>query len=304
METNDRMNIIRTILEREQLRPLTRTARLLQKPLRTLPYYLLAGMSHLKPFAVSFKTLWGTNMTSYLPEGNTFFYYGYCEANLTNFFLRYLREDMIVLDIGAHVGIYTMLASELVGDTGQVHSFEPTPSTFTILAKNTSALGNVTITNAAVSSSKRTLTFSDYGAGYSAYNSASSAGGQGIHRQPRVISVASTTIDDYCNSVMIHPSLIKIDAEGFESEVLFGGTKIFDVTTNNRPLVTIEVAGEAEWAKNRHDSFSFLTSHDYVPYTLLPDGTITPHSIQESYRYDNLLFVPRERMSEIEHSLL
>jgi FkbM family methyltransferase len=305
MTNEAREHIITTILEHEKLRPLSRLHRLLRKPLQTFPYYILAGLSHIKPFPLTFTTLWGTKMTSYLPEGNTFYYYGCCEANLTNFFLRYLHSGMTVLDIGAHVGIYSMLASELVEATGKVHSFEPTPSTFTLLNKNTEQLGNVVTNNIAVSSSERTLTFSDYGAGYSAYNSASSSGGQGIHKHARTLSVQSTTIDAYCTKNELQPDLIKIDAEGFESEVLQGGQKLFSVQTSLvRPLITLEVAGEKEWAKNRQDSFAFLEKNNYLPFTILTDGTILPHTLKDSYRYDNLLFIPKERIAETQHILI
>jgi FkbM family methyltransferase len=305
MTNETKKNLIATIVEREELRPLTRFRRLLRRPLQTFPYYILAGLSHIKPFPLTFKTLWGTKMTSYLPEGNTFYYYGCCEANLTNFFLRYVRSGMTVLDIGAHVGIYSMLASELIEATGSVHSFEPTPSTFSLLRKNTASLPNVVANNTAVSRSKQMLTFSDYGAGYSAYNSASSSGGQGITRHARTISVESTTIDAYCAENNLQPDLIKIDAEGFESEVLEGGHELISGQSGViRPLITLEVAGGTKWAQNRQDSFAFLEKHLYVPFTILTDGNILPHTLKDTYRYDNLLFIPQERVAKTQHALI
>jgi hypothetical protein len=172
----NRQSLIATVLAHEALRPLSRVARLLRDPLHAFPYYLLATLSHIKPYRISFRTLWGTRMTCYLPEGNTFFYYGYCEANLTNFFIRYVEQGMTIIDVGAHVGIYSMLNSELVGQSGSVYSFEPTPWTFRILTENTKKLPNVTIYNQAISETKQTLTFADYGPGYGAYNSANKSG--------------------------------------------------------------------------------------------------------------------------------
>src|SRR6266481_6347719 len=40
---------------------------------------------------------------------------------------RFLRPGMVVLDIGAHNGFYTMLAARRVGNSGQVIAFEPSP---------------------------------------------------------------------------------------------------------------------------------------------------------------------------------
>ena len=91
MNKNKKEKIIEKITEREKLRPLSRGERLIKVPVRTFFYYILAVLGHIKPYKLTFQTLWGTRMTSYLPEGNTFYYYGYCEANLTNFLLRFLK---------------------------------------------------------------------------------------------------------------------------------------------------------------------------------------------------------------------
>jgi FkbM family methyltransferase len=238
-------------------------------------------------------------MTASLPEGNTFYYYGYCEANLTNFFLRYLSDDMVLFDIGAHVGFYSMLGSALLSTDGQVHSFEPTPSTFATLTKNTSGLTNVTRHNVAMGSTVGTTTFSDYGPGYSAYNTATPGGGQGISRTPIMISIPVTTLDTVCRDTGLMPDVIKIDAEGFEPEILKGATSLLSLQNPSRPLLTLEVAGGEEWAENRAEAFHILNSNHYLPYTITTDGYLVAHTLQAEYTYDNLLFVPAERENQI-----
>lgn len=300
MTPEQRKKILAIIAEREKLRPLARLPRLIRAPLRTLPYYVLAALSHLRPFPLSFKTLWGTTMTSYLPEGNTFYYYGYCEANVTSFFLRHLKEKMVIIDVGAHVGIYTMLAAELVGSSGEVHSFEPTPSTYRILEKNTSSLKQVKVNNLALSDKIGTVCFMDYGAGYSAYNTASTSGGQGLSKTAVGITVPTTTLNSYCIDKKLKPSLIKLDAEGFESAIIRGTTMLISKDSKTqRPLIILEVAGGTEWDSNRKESFALLENESYSPYTLNADGTVTKHTYLNNYTYDNLLFVPPERMDEL-----
>ena len=109
--------MIRIIVKREKLRPLGRLTRLFLDPIRTLPYYTLATLSHIKPYKISFKTLWRDMMTGYLPESNTFYYYGYCEANLTSFLLRFLKEGTTFIDVGAissaTLRFYRVLSSTL-----------------------------------------------------------------------------------------------------------------------------------------------------------------------------------------------
>src|SRR5277367_4156815 len=49
------------------------------------------------------------------------------EKSEVNFVQQYLRSGMTVLDIGAHHGLYTLLASLRVGERGRVIAFEPSP---------------------------------------------------------------------------------------------------------------------------------------------------------------------------------
>lgn len=304
MTKEKRQILINTVIERETLRPLKRWARLKRKPLRTLPYYLLAALSHLRPFPLTFQTLWGTKMTSYLPEGNTFLYYGFCEANVTNFFLRYVQEGMTIFDVGAHVGIYSMLASELVGDSGSVHSFEPTPSTFVFLQKNTASLPNVHINQKAVSDTETKITLLDYGPGYGAYNTASQHGAQGITKSGTTITVVTISLDTYAHQHNLSPDLLKLDAEGFESVVLKGSEGLLNQNNAKRPLIILEVAGGDEWSENRQKCFTLLKNSNYKTYTMSTDGTLTEHNYEKSYEYDNLLFIPHERTEEVLTAIL
>lgn len=291
MKEEQKKRIIKTILARETLRPLGRVERLMRVPFRTFLYYILATLGHIKPYKLSFKTLWGTTMTSYLPEGNTFYYYGYCEANLTNFLLRFLKKGDIVVDVGAHVGIYSMLASALVGEEGQVHSFEPTPWTFKLLERNTKKLNNVTLNNKAVSNTEGSISFKDYGPGYGAYNTAHKSGST-LEKKAKTVQVETVILDDYCKGKVISPTFIKLDAEGFEFAILNGMNYLLEQV---RPLVTLEVAGGDEWSDNCKKSIQFLLDKKYKPYEMATDGYIAPHAIQQNYTYDNLLFIPEEK---------
>jgi FkbM family methyltransferase len=304
MNTKERKELIDTIIKREQLRLLNRTSRLLHDPINALPYYILATCARIKPFRMTFKTLWHTHMTCFLPEGNTFYYYGYCEANLTNFFTRYTQEGMVCMDVGAHVGIYSMLFSELTGKKGSVHSFEPTPWTFELLKENTKKLSNVHINNNAIAETKRTLIFADYGPGYGAYNSAHSGGAPALDKQPDISQIDSISLDNYCSQNSIIPNIIKIDSEGFEFEVLSGAKSLLLDYNKQRPLVTIEVANGEEWADNRNKAFAFLQSANYTAYEINVSGHITPHHERTMYEYDNLLFIPTERIDELKKLII
>src|SRR5262249_9407263 len=51
-------------------------------------------------------------------------------------YLSLIRRGDVVLDIGANIGYFTMLFSDLVGKKGEVHAFEPIPGTFGELSRN------------------------------------------------------------------------------------------------------------------------------------------------------------------------
>ncbi|MFA6158123.1 MAG: FkbM family methyltransferase [Candidatus Paceibacterota bacterium] len=306
MTESSKQEMIQTIVKREQLRPLGRLSRLLKDPVRATPFYALALLGHIKPFPVSFRTLWDTTMRCYLPEGNTFYYYGFCEANLTNFFLRFAREGMTFIDVGAHIGFYTALFSELAGSEGKVHGFEPTPWTYRLLSENTAGLSNVTLNNNAVSEKAESLSFSDYGAGYGAFNSAHPDGAPEMSRRPSMTTVTGISLDAYCADRGVRPDIVKIDAEGFEASVLRGMGKMLAAGAGPRPIITLEVAGDRAWAENRAEAFATLSAAGYVAHEISVDGFLSEHATRESYTYDNLVFVPRERLTEISpflHSL-
>jgi FkbM family methyltransferase len=58
---------------------------------------------------------------------------------------RLVRRGDIVFDIGAHIGLHTVLLSELTGPTGVVHAFEPNAGKIPALAVTVSALPNAAL---------------------------------------------------------------------------------------------------------------------------------------------------------------
>ena len=288
------------ILKRYELYKLqsSRFRRILKDPIRTIPYFILQTIAYQHPFRVNYTTLWGDKMSFYLPEGNAIYYYGFFEANLANFFINFLEEGDTFFDIGAHVGYYTILASALVGETGHVHSFEPTPRTFQTLTKNAALKNNITVNNNAVLDTETEIEFVDYGPKYSAFNTFHSrtGGEMSFLDEGEKIKVKTLSIDTYCKEKNLTPTLIKIDAEGAEHLILSAMT---EVLSTKKPLVSIEVAGDDEWKENCHKSIATLTGLGYLAYEITTDGLLRRHIQKESYSYDNLLFAHPDNMERI-----
>lgn len=86
---------------------------------------------------------------------------GVVEKAETEEFLRLVKPGMTVVDLGANIGYYTVLAAKLVGEAGRVHAFEPDADNLALLRANVelNAAKNVTVHPCAAGEAKGTLTF-------------------------------------------------------------------------------------------------------------------------------------------------
>jgi FkbM family methyltransferase len=267
----------------------SRFKRLLKDPVRSFTFYIKQTIGYIHPYKVHHKTLWGADMSFFLPEGGMIYYYGFWEANLTNFFVNFLQEGDIFFDVGAHVGYYSVLASDLVGDKGKVYSFEPTPRTFASLKENTLFRKNAEIYNNAILDKETVIDFFDYGPKYSAFNSFKKRTDEAIHFKEKAekISVSTISLDSFCKEKKITPTFIKIDAEGAESFIL---NAMKGILTLAKPVISIEVSSQVEWKKSMETSFSILRENGYVPYEITLEGNLISCNEEKERFYDNLIF--------------
>jgi len=248
------------------------------------------------PIKLTSTTFWGGKIIVVIPEviSIVIFRYGFYEEGLSNIFLHYLKPGMTLLDVGAHFGYFSLLGSALVGAKGQVHSFEPTPSTFDILKKNTLGKENIKINNNALYFENRDLILKDYGIRYAAFNSIyTNIKLSDINTRLTEHIIKGISIDDYVERHSIVPNFIKIDAESSECDILIGSKKTIE---KYHPIITLEVGdivGE-ENPKSR-GLIEYLTNRKYVPYNYI-DGEIKAHCIKTGcYKYDNILFLPNKK---------
>jgi FkbM family methyltransferase len=225
--------------------------------------------------------------------------YGYFEEAVCLYIINHLKEGMTFIDIGAHFGFFTLLGSHLVGPKGRVLAFEPTPSTCRQLQKNIvnySEHPNIQIFNCAAYNEEREIKFYDYGIQYSALNS-----GFGIRRKDAAafakneIKVEARKLDNILKEGGIdHVDLIKIDAESSEIHVLKG---MAETLNGSRPALILEVGDfEIEGVPRSKEIVAWLQGMGYSPYQVR-EGKTVPHEVMENYEYDNLLFLPNNRLS-------
>ena len=160
---------------------------------------------------------------------------GQYEKDTTDLFKKIIRPGMTVLDIGGHIGYFTRLFSRLTGPTGRVVAFEPDPSNFALLKKNTAHLPNVTLVNSAVADKKGIVDF------YQIEDSTGCHTTIPTKAPAKKFSVDAVIIDDF--SMGFYPDVIKMDIEGGEPRALLGMEKIL---ASEHPLsIVMELNPEA-----------------------------------------------------------
>jgi len=217
--------------------------------------------------------------------------HGIIEPSLTGALLRLVEPGQTALDIGMHLGYFSTLFAQLVGPTGAVHSFEPTPSTREIAAQNTSRFPNITVHPNAMWSHRTTMTFHDYGLAHMAFNSVMAARLDEDVPTLREFQVETLNLDEFRTQLNRRIDIIKIDAETAEMEILLGAEKLL---TEDRPIVTLEVGDEAVAPGRSRELIEIMARMNYKPWEFMGEGFVA-HKTREIYTYDNLIFSPSDR---------
>ena len=174
-----------------------------------------------------------------------YFYHCY-EAPEAAFLRRWLRPGDHVADVGAHVGVFTLLAAKLVGPTGHAYAFEPIPDNFKRLAGNIALNGYTCVTaeNVAVSDTSGTVMLGLH----EERSVGSSTADFSIGGTLSTVQASVVALDEYFHD-RNGLRLLKIDAEGTEPQVLDGARGL--LAHNPPEAILVEVNNKL---LRRHDS--------------------------------------------------
>ena len=180
------------------------------------------------------------------------------------FIIQHLRKGDICVDIGCHKGGYLYWMRKSVGKLGKVYAFEPQPKLFAYLQEITSLRNyqNVVVENMGLSSRAGTakLLIPNTSKGTSP-GARIDHSGNPVDLQ--TVEVALTTLDDYFFARQIRPSLLKIDVEGHEKEVLLGGLELLK---SCRPKLVMECESRHLQEGDIFGVFEVLLNLDYEGY--------------------------------------
>lgn len=166
--------------------------------------------------------------------------------------MRFMRDHLIeqgdvVLECGGHHGNTTILLSNWVGNGGKVVTFEASPRNCDVIDMNIeqNKIRNVVVERKAVGAAPGRVTISR-----ESNSSVIPSGG---------VEVELTCLDEY---EQLRPTLLKIDVEGFEAQVLQGAKKVL----STRPKLAIEIHYPRlakQYGASVEDLFRLIGVEDY-----------------------------------------
>jgi FkbM family methyltransferase len=188
------------------------------------------------------------------PQAYSDFILGIYEPGFTRNLQRHVEPGSFCLDIGANLGYFTLLMSLLTGAEGRIVAFEPMPDTLQVLRKNieVNQLKNVTVVGAAVSDHSGSVELLSQES--QQFTKTASTVGYRLEGATRSTVASAIRLDDYFGRADRLPSVIKIDVEGGELEVLKGAR---ETILRGKPILVIEIHG---WGSERSGQVIHLLS--------------------------------------------
>ncbi len=218
-------------------------------------------------------------------------YYRHFEANERKFLNSFLRPGDTFVDIGANIGLFTLIAASIVGPEGRVWSFEPTPETFARLTRNvqTNAFDNVGCHQLAVSDSIGEMEITKSVDGFDAWNSLATPKMGNSFANAKI---RTTTWDAFAqeHKLLNRVTMMKIDVEGWENRVLVGGRNV--LSGANAPVLQVEFTDGAAVAANSscRELYESLVGMGYRMFVFDPGPSVlVPDPLRDNYPNANLI---------------
>ena len=175
-----------------------------------------------------------------------------------------------VIDVGANIGYFSIVAARAAGKIGRVLAFEPVPDVRQSLIANLrlNHLEHVSVRSEALSAASGEATF------YLGPQQDTGLGSLRALAEGREMRVQQMRFDDLWDR-QTRVALVKIDVEGAEHQVLQGMT---DCLAGDRPDILLEVTDEylRGLGSSAQTLFAFLTSRGYSMYEIPDEGPLIP----------------------------
>lgn len=294
---NANLNIVEKIAKASKL------SRMLLQPVRyiyAIAYRRIVYPINRKGILRKIPTFFGIPMQIVLPASTDIYLTGGkshpSEVRLARFMIQHLVAGDTFMDIGAHFGYFTLLASVLVQDQGKVYAFEASKSTFQLLQKNVNIYSNIKAYHQAVSNNTEKLLFYQFPVLYSEYNSMDISQFEQENWfqkfKPEQIEVPATTINHLLLKENITPKIIKIDVEGAEDKVMEGAQEALQ---QQNPYIVLEYLEPSRHNAAHRKAVSMLQQIGYQVNIINENGDlilcndIEQHLAKEKLDSDNIV---------------
>jgi FkbM family methyltransferase len=217
---------------------------------RTYKQFLIFLIFKLKtlPVKTKKKTFWGEEIIMIGIRPYSLYNAGYIgndDLFVTQYIINNLKKDEVFIDVGANIGFFTLLASNLVGGSGKIYSFEPIPSTFEYLKTNVSDKNNIVVYQIGIHNKTGASEILDFGIYNNFYNSLGELNKLTTQladlRENVEVSkymVNTITLDEFCMQNNVVPNLIKLDTEDTEDLIL---STSLETIKKSKPEVIFEM---------------------------------------------------------------
>lgn len=189
------------------------------------------------------------------------------ENKETEIFQKIVQREMVVVDAGANIGLYSLIASKLVGENGRIFSFEPSKETFERFSNNIrlNKISNIIPLNIGLGdkTDEKLVLLQDDGLGDATrYLLPKNKSPNNVYDEVIKSNVEEITIDtlDNCLSKYnVHTvDFLKIDTEGFEFYILKGASNILNSSPNIVILMECTPTGTERANTNQHEVFKII----------------------------------------------
>jgi FkbM family methyltransferase len=223
---------------------------------------------------------------------------GHFENAESRFMEEFLKPGMVVLDIGAHHGYYSLLASQKVGPTGKVIAFEPSLRERRNLLQHLrmNACTNVQVEETALGDADGNAEFFVVKGRETGCNSLRPPD---VRQPTQAIRVRVARLDDFVRQQnLARVDFVKMDVEGAELSVLKGGVGFLD--RRPRPVIFCEVQDlrTRPWGYAAREIVDFLRQRSFSWYVPSADGKVLPLPPDQIEFDGNFVAVPEEKLDQ------
>ncbi|MCL5807625.1 MAG: FkbM family methyltransferase [Deltaproteobacteria bacterium] len=266
-------------------------------PGNLLKTYLRLGVVGHSPRYVTFRNsdglIFDLDLSDFIQQA--IYSYQYYEIEDVKALRKMVPFGGVFFDIGANVGQYSLLAANLVGPAGRVYSFEPGEIIFKRLKRNVdlNKFENISLINKAVGNlSGETEFYAAKGRNSGEGSLLRLSSGRGEIREQTSCRVGIVRLDDFCEKENIkRVNVLKIDAEGYENEIIKGAGNILNLNQDLLVMMEISRVCLKEAGLTPHELISNMEGFRFRGFKANMNGRLVPLSHHERIELCNVFFI-------------